>query len=129
MLASQGPVPHSQAQRDPAVTSLSPGAERRHDERMPPPDLLPHIPQDPEGWVPVAIAMATPLIREVNHLGCCCLPAHPTLAPAALPTEAFAGWGAGALSASSILGFLSGRIQGKVILTLVTCCSPQRPDG
>lgn len=33
--------------RTPAVTSQSPGAQRRRDEKVPPPDLLPHIPGDP----------------------------------------------------------------------------------
>lgn len=33
----------------PVVTSLSPGAQRRRDEKVPPPDLLPHVPGDPRG--------------------------------------------------------------------------------
>lgn len=122
MLSSQGPVPHPQARRDPAIASLSPGAERRHDEKMPLPDLLPHIPGDPEGWVPVAIAMATPC--TVNHLGGCCLPAHPTLAPAPLPTEVFAG-----CREHRCRRLPFGKNPRESDFTLVTCCQPQRTDG
>lgn len=45
------------AQKGTEVTPPSPGAVGTQDGRTPPPDPLPHIPY-PEGWVPVAIAMA-----------------------------------------------------------------------